>query len=154
LTTGLPDPSSRHSQVFSTSQCFLPPLTFPALFHAGRTLGIRPLELSLRGNPVRLVGVRSPPVVTRVRLHESPRLPAAHVTSHPGRLQGFFPPASPCTWGPGVSPNSAVGALLGLLPSKGLPQHEIASISQGLLSRFCRVASTGLATRFDCTAKP
>jgi hypothetical protein len=46
-TPGLPDPAVLHSQVFSTSQRFIPPLTVPALFHAGSAHGVSdPSELS------------------------------------------------------------------------------------------------------------
>jgi hypothetical protein len=39
-TPGLPHPAVLHSQVFSTSQRFLPLLAVPALFHAGSTHGV------------------------------------------------------------------------------------------------------------------
>jgi hypothetical protein len=46
-TPGLPHPAVLRSQVFSTSQRFMPPLTVPALFHAGSTRGVwYPPELS------------------------------------------------------------------------------------------------------------
>jgi hypothetical protein len=37
---GLPLPAVLRSQVFSTSQRFIPPWTVPALFHAGSTRGV------------------------------------------------------------------------------------------------------------------
>jgi hypothetical protein len=37
---GLPHPAVLHSQVFSTSQRFIPPSVVPALFHAGSTPGV------------------------------------------------------------------------------------------------------------------
>jgi len=44
---GLPHPAVLHSQAFSTSQCFIPLLAVPALFHAGSTHGVLdPAELS------------------------------------------------------------------------------------------------------------
>jgi hypothetical protein len=67
---------------------------------------------------------------------------------------GVFPSSESVHTGPGVSPNDAVDALLGLLPSKGLPRHRIAPISRGLLPRSCLVISTGLATRFDGRSEP
>jgi hypothetical protein len=39
-TPGFPCLAVLHSQVFSTSQCFIPLLTVPALFHAGSTRGV------------------------------------------------------------------------------------------------------------------
>jgi hypothetical protein len=44
---GLPHPAVLHSQAFSTSQCLIPLLAVPALFHAGSTPGVLdPAELS------------------------------------------------------------------------------------------------------------
>jgi hypothetical protein len=46
-TPGLPHPAVLHSQVFTTSQCFIPLLAVPASFHAGSTPGVLdPAELS------------------------------------------------------------------------------------------------------------
>jgi len=62
--TGLPDPSTQRSQVFSTSQRFLLPQTFPALFRAGDARGVR----TFRAFPLLQSGTsfdaRSPPDVT------------------------------------------------------------------------------------------
>jgi len=61
--TGLPDPSTQRSQVFSTSQRFLLPQTFPALFHTGDAHGV----LTFRAFPLPQSGTsfdaRSPPDV-------------------------------------------------------------------------------------------
>jgi hypothetical protein len=132
---GLPHPAVLRSQVFSTSQRLLPPLTFPALFRAGCTPGVFPS----RGFPslefVAPLDARSPPDVTS--------------EFRPGRLrriasnQAFAlrPP-------PGVCPSSesvlrcqvlpcitAADPLLGFLPSKGLPGPAMARPSPVLLSR-------------------
>jgi len=62
--TGLPDPSTQRSQVFSTSQRFLLPQTFPALFRAGNAPGVH----TSRAFPLPQSGTsfdaRSPPDVT------------------------------------------------------------------------------------------
>jgi len=62
--TGLPLPSTQRSQVFSTSQRFLLPQSFPALFRAGDAPGVhtsRAFPLSQSGTSL---DARSPPDVT------------------------------------------------------------------------------------------
>jgi hypothetical protein len=98
LLTGLPHPSSRHSQVFfePLSASFFPVPSRP-YFVPVALLGFDPAELSLRWNPGRL----SAPAPL-LSLRPGP-LPANHGCPQPAlhrplrRLQGFPPPARPCT---------------------------------------------------------
>lgn len=71
--TGLPDPSTQRSQVFSTSQRFLLPQTFPALFHAGYAPGVctsRAFPLPESGTSL---DARSPPDVPKRSARPLPR---------------------------------------------------------------------------------
>jgi hypothetical protein len=63
---GLPHPSTQRSQVFSTSQRFLLPQTFPALFRAGDAPGVRTCRAFPLPESGTSLDARSPPDVTEV----------------------------------------------------------------------------------------
>jgi len=151
--TGLPGPSTLHSQVFRTSQCFLPPVAFPALFHAGRALGILPFRAfpSLKsGAPF---GVRSPPAVTS-HVFELAVVARSSLYLVTGPSSGALTSSESVRVDSGVSPNATADALVGFLPSKGLPWYRMTSISQGLLSRSGREVSARLTIRLDLFPEP
>jgi len=98
LLTGLPHPSTRHSQVFfEPLSAFFFPVPSRPFFMPVALLGFSPSELSLRWNPGRL-SAPAPLLSLRPGL-----LPANHGCPQPAfhrplrRLQGFSPPARPCT---------------------------------------------------------
>jgi hypothetical protein len=132
---GLPGPAVLRSQVFSTSQRFVPPVSVTALFHAASTHGILPFRAFPLPKAVAPLDARYPHDVTWRFRSRSSRQAALHAP-FPVR-----PPSGSCSFGksvltmPDVNPNTAADALLGFSPSKGLPRHAISTPSRALLSR-------------------
>jgi hypothetical protein len=125
----------QRSQVFSTSQRLAPPKPVTALFHAAGTPGVFPFRAFPLLESVRLS--TPAPLLTLPWLSSSTShgKPWSISPSHFGRLQGVVPPASPFLRCRALTRITAAGALLGFLPSKGLPDLAMETPSRLLLSR-------------------
>jgi len=123
-----------HSQVFSTSQCVIPPLSVPALFHAGSTPGVFPFRVFPSLESESPLSARSPPDIPS----RSPSNTLWQATKRwilSVRLSsGVCSSSESVHTMSSVNPNIAAATLLVFSPSKGLPRLAMDPSSRALLS--------------------
>jgi hypothetical protein len=123
------------SQVFSTSQRFIPPSSVTALFHAVSTLGISPFRAFPLPKAVAPLDALCPLDLFHRFQSRASRQAVIHAPfpcSRPSRL---------CSFGKSVlamqdvNLSTTAAALLSFAPSKGLPRLVMRTPSRSLLSR-------------------
>jgi hypothetical protein len=121
----------RFSQPLSA---LIPPVSVPALFHAGSTPGILPFRVFPSLKAVTPSDARSPHDVTwRVPSNGSQQA-AFRLTSPAWPPPGFYSLSESVHTMPSVTSNTAADPLLDSSPSKGLPRCAISTPSRTLLS--------------------
>jgi hypothetical protein len=108
----------RHSQVFSTSQCIIPPLSVPALFHAGSTPGVFPFRVFPSLESESPLSARSPPDIPSRSPSNTP-WQATKCWNYSVRLSsGVCSSSESVHTMSSVNPNIAAATLLVFLPPR------------------------------------